>query len=54
MNINTLLFFFGATYFIDILRVKFLNNIIEQDYRFIKKVTKPMMSFKAFQSASGC
>jgi putative transposase len=29
MNINTLLFCFGATYFIDILRVKYLNNIIE-------------------------
>ena len=52
MNINTLLFFFGTTCFIDILRVKYLNNIIEQDHRFIKKITKPMMNFKAFQSAS--
>ena len=52
MNINTLLFFFGATCFIDILRVKYLNNIIEQDHRFIKKITKPMMNFKAFHSAS--
>jgi hypothetical protein len=25
-----------------------LNNIIEQDHRFIKKITKPMMGFKAF------
>jgi putative transposase len=52
MNINTLLFFFGATCFIDILRVKYLNNIIEQDHRFIKKITKPMMNFKTFDSAS--
>ena len=52
MNINTLLFFFGVTCFIDILRVKYLNNIIEQDHRFIKKITKPMMNFKAFHSAS--
>jgi putative transposase len=52
MNINTLLFFFGSTCFIDILRVKYLNNIIEQDHRFIKKITKPMMNFKAFHSAS--
>lgn len=52
MNINTLLFFFGITYFIDILRVKYLNNIIEQDHRFIKKITKPMMNFKSFHSAS--
>jgi putative transposase len=28
-----------------------LNNIIEQDHRFIKKITKPMMEFKAFYSA---
>jgi transposase-like protein len=33
------------------LQVKYLNNIIEQDYRFIKKTTKPMMGFKAFHSA---
>ncbi|WP_230991186.1 transposase, partial [Bathymodiolus platifrons methanotrophic gill symbiont] len=35
----------------DILQVKYLNNIIEQDHRFIKKITKPMMGFKAFHSA---
>ena len=52
MNINTLLFFFSVTCFIDILRVKYLNNIIEQDHRFIKKITKTMMNFKAFHSAS--
>ena len=27
-------------------------NIVEQDHRFIKKITKPMMNFKAFHSAS--
>jgi hypothetical protein len=32
--------------------VKYLNNIIEQDHRFIKKITEPMMNFKAFHSAS--
>ena len=52
MNINTLLFFFGVTCFIDILQVKYLNYIIEQDHRFIKKITKPMMNFKAFHSAN--
>ena len=36
---------------IDICQVKYLNNIIEQDHRFIKKITKPMMGFKAFHSA---
>jgi putative transposase len=30
---------------------KYLNNLIEQDHRFIKKRTKPMLGFKNFQSA---
>lgn len=30
---------------------KYLNNIIEQDHRFIKKVIKPMMGFKSFSTA---
>lgn len=36
---------------IEILRIKYLNNIVEQDHRFIKKLTRPMMGFKAFHSA---
>ena len=31
--------------------VKYLN-IIEQDHRFIKKLTRPMKGFKSFRSAS--
>ena len=31
--------------------VKYLNNIVEQDHRAIKRVTRPMLEFKAFQSA---
>ncbi|EAV40165.1 transposase, putative [Stappia aggregata IAM 12614] len=38
--------------FVDILQVKYLNNIIEQDHRLIKTLTRPMMGFKAFHSAS--
>jgi transposase-like protein len=30
---------------------KYLNNIIEQDHRFIKKVIKPMLGFKSFKTA---
>lgn len=37
---------------IDILRVKYLNNIVEQDHRFIKKITRPTLGFKAFHSAA--
>lgn len=36
---------------IDIRQIKYLNNIVEQDHRAIKRVTKPMMGFKAFHSA---
>lgn len=36
----------------DILSVKYLNNIVEQDHRFIKKITNPMRGFKSFQSAT--
>ena len=31
--------------------IKYLNNIVEQDHRFIKKRTKPMLGFKSFNSA---
>ncbi|MDR6433731.1 transposase-like protein [Brucella pseudogrignonensis] len=37
---------------IEILQVKYLNNILEQDQRFIKRITKHMLGFKAFHSAS--
>ena len=36
---------------IEVRQVKYLNNIIEQDHRFIKKRTKPMLGFKSFRSA---
>jgi transposase, IS6 family len=31
--------------------VKYLNNLIEQDHRFIKRLVKPGMGFFAFESA---
>ena len=31
--------------------MKYLNNIVEQDHRAVKRVTKPMLNFKSFQSA---
>ena len=36
---------------IEIRQIKYLNNIAEQDHRFIKKITRPMMGFKSFESA---
>jgi putative transposase len=32
-------------------QVKYLNNIVEQDHRAVKMVTKPMLNFKSFQAA---
>ena len=37
---------------IQVRQVKYLNNILEQDHRFIKRITNPMMGFKAFHSAA--
>ena len=33
-------------------QVNYLNNIVEQDHRAIKRVTKPMQGFKTFEAAS--
>jgi len=41
----------GAGPLIDILQVKYLNNIIEQDHRFIKRITRLMLGFKSFDAA---
>jgi putative transposase len=49
---NVMLKFTNRSKLIKILQVKYLNNIVEQDHRFIKKLTRPMMGFKSFHSAS--
>ena len=36
---------------IQVRQIKYLNNIVEQDHRGIKKIEKPMMGFKTFHSA---
>jgi len=36
---------------IKIRQCKYLNNIVEQDHRFIKKKIRPMLGFKSFRSA---
>jgi transposase-like protein len=33
-------------------QVKFLNNIVEQDHRYIKKITKPALGFQSRRTAS--
>ena len=36
---------------IEIRQIKFLNNIVEQDHRAVKRAVRPMLGFKAFRSA---
>jgi putative transposase len=36
---------------IAIRQIKYLNNVIEQDHRAVKRVTRPMLGFKAFEAA---
>ncbi len=36
---------------IEIRQVKYLNNIVEQDHRAVKRVARPMLGFKSFRSA---
>src|SRR5919109_2466129 len=36
---------------IAICQVKYLNNMVEQDHRGVKRVTRPMLGFKAFDAA---
>jgi putative transposase len=31
--------------------VKYLNNIVEQDHRGVKRITRPMLGFKSFEAA---
>ena len=43
---NCLLVMCGWCWLITVRRTKYLNNIVEQDHRFIKKITRPMPPFK--------
>ena len=36
---------------IAIRQVKYLNNVVEQDHRAVKRITAPMLGFKAFDAA---
>ncbi|WP_435656310.1 IS6 family transposase [Brucella pituitosa] len=50
--VNNILKITDTSKMIEILQVKYLNNILEQDHRFIKRITKHTLGFKAFHSAS--
>jgi len=49
---SVILKFTGIGQTLKVLQVKYLNNILEQDHRFIKRITGRMLGFKAFHSDS--
>src|SRR5215467_4482332 len=38
---------------ITIRKRKYLNNVVEQDHRGVKRMTRPMLGFKSFEAAQG-
>lgn len=51
-NTDKVLARFGCPIQIEIIRSKYLNNIVEQDHRFTRKRIRPMGGFKSFTSAA--
>jgi|TARA_B110000908_G_C10159356_1_gene405237 putative transposase len=51
-KLNVILEFTNAGRIIKIIQSKYLNNMVEQDHRLIKRITQPMLGFKAFHSAA--
>lgn len=37
---------------IELRQIKYLNNIVEQDHRAVKRMTRPLQGFKSFCSAA--
>jgi putative transposase len=51
-QVNNLFLFNRLCYlFIAVRRIKYLNNIVEQDHRHIKRIIRPMLGFKSLASA---
>lgn len=51
LQLIALVFLGYALLQINIRQIKYLNNIVEQDHRGIKRIVNPMMGFKSFYSA---
>lgn len=49
--VNVVRKFTGNGQLINIVQSKYLNNMVEQDHRAIKRLTRPIQSFGAFHSA---
>jgi putative transposase len=51
-GINRMLKRFGCPVPTEMVRINYLNNIVEQDLRFIKRRTRPMLGFKSIEAAA--
>ncbi|MCA1288008.1 IS6 family transposase [Salipiger bermudensis] len=51
-TVNEFLYLLGIPQRIEIIQAKYLNNIIEQDHRFIKRLTRQIKGFKTFVTAA--
>lgn len=51
-EINRMLKRFGCPVPIEMVRIKYLNNIVEQDRRFIKRRIRLILGFKSFEAAA--
>ena len=51
-DINGMLKRFGCPVPIEMVRIKYLNNLVEQDHRIIKRRARPFLGFKSLTSAA--
>ncbi len=51
-DINRMLKRFGCPVPIQMVPIKYLSNLVEQDHRFIKRRVRPMLGFKSIESAA--
>ena len=51
INVQLEILLMWSGQFFQIRQIKYLNNVVEQDHRAVKRIVNPMMGFKAFQSA---
>lgn len=49
-DINQMLKRFEHSVPIEMVRIKYLNNLVEQGHRFFKRRVRPMLGFKSFKS----
>ncbi len=42
----------GKDIVVEVRQIKYLNNIVEQDHRAVKRNTRPMLGFKSFRAAA--